>query len=98
MALDLSELKKIVLAKLEQGEIDTAVSPEDAKYKIDHQRPQREAMADVFVAMLEYLIENTDVLIPIHKPKDISVQAVGGPGPHTGTNLTPVQHEKGKLE
>lgn len=48
--------------------------------------------------LVEYIKNNADVIIPEHEPRSVSIQAQGGPGPHTGANLSPVIHRKGKIE
>ena len=90
------------------ADADAAVAPEvtlpdGSKATIDTNTPQKQreravASEALAVTIIDYLIANTDVIIPQH-PSNVAVTQVGGPGPHAhGSNQTPIPHKIGKIK
>ncbi len=106
MALDgrvLGTLISKALAEADAAIAPTVTLPDGSTQVIDTNTPQKQreraaASEAIAVTIIDYLIANTEVIIPKH-PSNVSVTAVGGPGPHAhGSNQNPIPHKIGKIE
>ena len=91
------------LAESDEATAPEVTLPDGSKAKIDTNTPQKQAeraaaSEAIAVTIIDYFIENTEVIIPQH-PSNVAVTAIGGPGPHAhGSNQTPIPHKIGKIK
>jgi len=97
MALDVDALKDLIVATLKRADADNMKS-EDYSLKQDLQSDFIESVAEaVAQAVIVHIQSAAEVILPPHRPQNITVQGAGGPGPHTHTNTQPVDHDRGYI-
>lgn len=108
MALKGSVLATLVydaMAEADKASAEGAkvVSADGAAIAVDTETPQkqleRKGTADaIALTIIDYLVNNTEVIIPDH-PSTVAMTGVGGGPPHVHpTNQTPISHIIGRIE
>lgn len=106
MALSGPVLATLIFNAMEKADKEIApfvTLPDGSSEKIDINTPQkqreRKAQADaIAVTIIDYLITNTEVIVPQH-PSAVAITGLSGPGPHAhSTNQPPIPHKIGRIE
>lgn len=108
MALNGKVLSTLVFEAMAKADVESArksrVLLEDGTaISVDTETPQkqleRKGTADaIAITIIEYFIENTEVIIPDHSSA-AAITGLGGPGPHTHSmNQPPFPHKIGKIK
>lgn len=106
MALNGDVLSTLIFEAMKKA--DEAVAPQvtlpdGSSETIDTNTPQkqreRKAASDaIAITIINYLIKNTEVIVPQH-PSAAAITGPSGPGPHIhSTNQPPIPHQIGRIE
>ncbi len=101
MALNGKILSQLIYDAMQAADEATAPIVSGERVGVNTPQKQRERKAQaaaIGATVINYLIENTEVVIPDH-PINVAMTGVGGPGPHGhSTNAPPIPHIIGEIK
>lgn len=99
----LSTLIFVAMTEADEAVAPQVTLPDGSTEIIDTNTPQkqreRKAASDaIAITIINYLIKNTEVIVPQH-PSAVAMTGLSGPGPHVhSTNQPPISHKIGRIE